>query len=233
MAKSKIHITGDIHGEIEKLTSYHKTKPNDIVIIAGDFGVIWNNETDSKLNILQKNAEEKKILYLFIDGNHENFNKLNSYPEITLFGDKAGQIRANIYHLKRGRIYTINEHKFFCFGGATSIDKAQRTPYLSWWPEEECNSQERRQAIKNLKKIDFKPEYILTHTAPRQILEMVKKVKGIYNIEDKTQDFLASIYLRIMEGNPNLKTWFFGHFHTDYSSPKKRICALYQKFKTI
>lgn len=233
MTKSKIHITGDIHGEIERLTSYDKTKPNDIVIVAGDFGVIWGASTDQKLNILQKDAEQKKILYLFIDGNHENFNKLNSYPEIMLFGAKAGQIRPSIYHLKRGRIYNINGRQFFCFGGATSIDKAQRTPFLTWWPQEECNSQERREAIKNLTKIEFKPEYILTHTAPKQILNLVKKIKGIYDLEDKTQDFLTSIYLQVMEANPNLKTWFFGHFHTDYSSPKNRICALYQKFKTI
>lgn len=233
MAKKRVHITGDLHGEIERLLSYSKAKPGDVVIISGDFGVIWQEKTDQNLDILQEDAEKKDILYLFIDGNHENFNKLNSYPEIRIFESKAGQIRPRIYHLKRGRYYTINGHHFFCFGGASSIDKHLRRPFLSWWPAEECNYEERREAIKTLESIDFKPEFILTHTAPRQILAKIKKLGEIYDIEDKTQDFLTELYLKIMIENPNLKTWFFGHFHINYSSPKNKFCAIYERFKII
>lgn len=233
MTNNKVHITGDLHGEIERLTSYQKTKPGDIVIVAGDFGVIWRDSTEQNLDLLEKDAEEKNIIYLFIDGNHENFSRLNQYPETNIFGAKAGAIRPRIYHLKRGNIYTILGHTYFCFGGAVSIDKGYRKPFISWWPEEECNSAERRNALKNLEKIDFKPEFIITHTAPKIILALIKELQPIYDIQDKTQDFLADLYLKIMQENPDLKMWFFGHFHLDKSSPKNKFTCLYKKFKTI
>ena len=78
MTNSKVHITGDLHGEIERLTGYQKTRPRDIVVIAGDFGVIWRDSTEQNLDLLEKDAEEKNIIYLFIDGNHENFSRLTS-----------------------------------------------------------------------------------------------------------------------------------------------------------
>lgn len=233
MQKNKVHITGDLHGDAERLTSYTKTIPGDIVIIAGDFGIIWHDATDKKLDALQKDAEGKNINYLFIDGNHENFNLLNQYPVTQIYGAKAGMIRPNIFHLKRGNIYTILGHTYFCFGGALSIDKGYRKAFISWWPEEECNSADRRTAIKNLEKINYRPEYIITHTAPKDILKLIKELQPIYEIQDKTQDFLASLYLKIMQENPDLKMWFFGHFHIDYSAPKKKITCLYKAFKTI
>ena len=71
-----IHITGDIHGEVNRLLEYNKTKPGDIIIITGDFGMLWRRNDFSKISKLNKAAEEKNIMYLFCDGNHENFELL-------------------------------------------------------------------------------------------------------------------------------------------------------------
>ena len=94
-----IHITGDTHGEVSRLTEYKDTKPGDTVIITGDFGMLWRRNDFTKISKLNKAAEEKNITYLFCDGNHENFEILEAYPEEEKYGGKVGKISKYIYHL--------------------------------------------------------------------------------------------------------------------------------------
>lgn len=228
-----IYITGDIHAEVERLINFKKAKSGDTIIITGDFGLLWNPKNQTKLKALIKHAEEKNIEYLFIDGNHENFTMLNSLPEEKRYNGKVGKISDKILHLKRGEIYTIYGYKFFCLGGALSIDKGLRTAYKSWWPEEEISEDEKINALKNLEKINFRPDYIITHTAPK---ELVKKLRGISlytGISDPTQDFLDYLYEAIYIMNPDLKCWYFGHFHIDQSSPKNKFKAMFEKTRIL
>ena len=78
-----IYVTGDTHGHrnFYKLLEFSKMHPNlnknDFVIIAGDFGAVWNERT------LKQDLEPYEKLpfsVLFVDENHENFDLLNSYP---------------------------------------------------------------------------------------------------------------------------------------------------------
>lgn len=92
---------------------------------------------------------------LFIDGNHENFDRLNKYPEIDMFGGKVGKIEEGIYHLKRGYVYEIQECKILTFGGANSIAKHTLTEGVDWWKEEKFNYNESNRAFDNLEKHNF------------------------------------------------------------------------------
>lgn len=60
-----IHITGDTHGEVSRLTEYKNTKPGDTVIITGDFGMLWRRNDFTKISLLNKTASERNITYLF------------------------------------------------------------------------------------------------------------------------------------------------------------------------
>ena len=76
-----IYITGDVHGYIDfeklnKLNDYDISY-DDTLIILGDAGICWSKEQDK---IVAKLYEKLKITVIFIDGNHENFDILNSYP---------------------------------------------------------------------------------------------------------------------------------------------------------
>lgn len=76
---STIYIFGDTHGmiDIEKVFLIDESyKQNDFIIICGDFGVIWGDEIDSNESILIKEFKKLPCEILFIDGNHENFNRL-------------------------------------------------------------------------------------------------------------------------------------------------------------
>ena len=128
---SRIFITGDTHGELEINKLGAKQFPigvslskDDYVIICGDFGLIWDNgKTD---NYWLEWLSVKPFTILFIDGNHENFDLLESYPVKEWNGGKVHQIKDNIFHLMRGQIFTINNKTFFTMGGATSTDKDRR-----------------------------------------------------------------------------------------------------------
>jgi len=80
-----IWITGDTHGEIDihKLNrdSFPEQKEmtkKDYVIIAGDFGFIWNMDKEDKWWL--KWLKERNFTTLFIDGNHENHEILDNMP---------------------------------------------------------------------------------------------------------------------------------------------------------
>ena len=131
-----IFITGDTHGDIDfaKLKIFadknSRLTKNDYMIIAGDFGAVCNEDTlESDLKLYT----ELPFTVLFVDGNHENFNILNSLPIEEWPGGKVHKIKPNIYYLMRGQIFEFERNTFCTFGGATSIDKLYRTEYISWW----------------------------------------------------------------------------------------------------
>lgn len=225
MKTNNVYITGDMHGSFDTISEYLLTlKKNDWLIIAGDFGIPWtpikNLGYEHELEALQ--LLSNKINACFIDGNHENFDLLKTFPiEETSIG-KVRNVNG-VYQLLRGEIYQINNQTIFTFGGARSIDKAYRTPYVSWWPDEECNYQEIENAITNLEKVNWTVDYVITHTAPIAFSGMhqdIIKNKG----ECNTQAFLSSISSKI-----NYKKWYFGHFHDDINSEKLKARLLFEK----
>jgi predicted phosphodiesterase len=129
-----IYITGDIHGNIKRFSkkAFPEQKEltcDDIIIIMGDFGVIWSSDADKEEKYDLDILENKKYTIAFIDGNHENFDRLNSFPVIDWHGGNVHQIRSNVFHLMRGQIYDIEGKTFFAFGGASSHDiKGCATP---------------------------------------------------------------------------------------------------------
>lgn len=96
-----ILVTGDTHGTIDydKVDCLNKNKilgKNDYLIIAGDFGGVWNSYT-----LEESLAPYAKLPFtvLFVDGNHENFDLLNAYPVSIWNGGKIHKIKDNIIHL--------------------------------------------------------------------------------------------------------------------------------------
>lgn len=210
-----ILLTGDIHGTngFKKLHNLKKLNLtyNDYLVVLGDFGVIWHNLTSEYYDKNQeglgwlKNNVDCKIL--FIDGNHENFDRLNVYPVSEWSGGRVHEINEQVIHLMRGQIFNIEGNSFFTMGGARSIDKPFRTEFLSWWKEEEPSGQEYDEGIVNLEKVDFNVDYILTHDAPSHIVKNFK-----YKGEDSINKYLEFL---IVKYGISFKKWYFGHHHRD------------------
>jgi len=228
-----VFITGDTHGNIDifKLSAKKwrigsSLTKNDYLIICGDFGLIWdlNNSRDEEKHWLDW-LTNKPWTTLFIDGNHECFPRLLSYPEIEMFNSKVGKITDSIYHLKRGNIYTIENKTFFCFGGARSEDKENRVEFISWWKEELPSYAEYLQGISSLVSVNKTVDYIITHTAPASLIHKITQFKF-----NDTEYDLTLFFDQLLQ-EVNFKRWYCGHLHIDESF--ENIICLYNKIVNI
>jgi len=251
-----IYITGDIHGNPRRLSveSFYEQKEmtvqeENFVIILGDFGLIWNRERESFeeetwLDVL----ERKPFITLFIDGNHENFDRLNSYPVKTWNGGQVHEIRPHVLHLMRGQVFTIEDRTFFTFGGASSHDiqdgildyegwreKAMeldcqgkhmyRINGLSWWPQELPTLNEMQTGITSLWEHNNKVDFILTHSPSTSQLYLLGG-KGLYE-PDRLSNYLEEI-----RATTEYKKHFMGHMHINKAINYKDI-VLYEQIIRI
>ena len=209
-----IYITGDTHGEVSRFEEIHeqyRLTEKDMLIVAGDFGCIfglgWRDE--HKLDALAK------LPYgiLFIDGNHECFPQIFSYPEEIWCGGRVHHIRPNILHLMRGQVFTIDGISVFTMGGGYSIDMACRIPGRSWWPEEMPNDDEYAEAWSNLAKHDNKVDVIVSHAAPEETMQMFEQTGVISHCflqEGRLNAFLEEVRQSVQH-----RHYYFGHMHLD------------------
>lgn len=218
-----IYITGDTHNciDFQKLsyknwTLSKKLTKNDFLIIAGDFGLPWDN-SKTDVNLI-KWYDEKPYNVLFIDGNHENFSLLNKFPKEEKFGGTVSKISDNIYWLRRGEIYNICGKTIFTFGGAHSIDKDFRIENVSWWAEEAPTTEEFNYGLKNLEKYNNKVDLIITHDCPYSI---AKKIYYWCENDDIKK------YFDLLKNNIQFNNWYFGHHHIDSSFEDGKFVGLY------
>ena len=247
-------VTGDIHGDprrfsIDAFPEQKEMTRDDYVIILGDFGLVWANTKDE--NYWLDWLNNKPFTTLFVDGNHENFDLLYTYPVVDYHGGKAHKIRENIYHLMRGYVFDIGGKKFFAFGGASSHDiqdgildpsefdneedfkkvyhsfrkrgKMFRVKGVSWWEQEMPNDEELERGKESLKAVNNEVDFVISHCAPQE----VQAVMG-YTDRDK----LTWYFNNLLWNGLKFTRWFFAHLHENKQIMGKFIC-LYEQIVRI
>ncbi|MCR5733480.1 MAG: metallophosphoesterase [Lachnospiraceae bacterium] len=224
-------ISGDTHGmlDIGKVVDFFNEHEgeytsDDYLIICGDVCVCGFSASEERET--RKVLRNLPVTTLFIDGNHENFEQLNSYGVDTWNGGKVHFIESGIIHLMRGQVFDIDGTSFFTFGGAYSIDKMYRTEGLSWFPEEIPSRKEYEEGWRNLEKTDFKVDYILTHSGPREVAAAM----GYGEMSDDEIELRQ--YLQRVADNTDFTAWYFGHFHVDDQVEDMFFC-LYDELTVI
>ncbi len=240
-----IYITGDTHSDFSRFTEENfpiqsEMTKDDYIIICGDFGGVWTSEEESSR---EKDAldwlDNKSFTTLFVDGNHENYTRLYKYPMEEWNGGKVHKIRDSVLHLMRGEIFDIDNKKIFAFGGARSHDiqdgilnldeeekiyeYRKRGAYFrirdfSWWDLELPTKQEMKNGIKNLEKINYKVDYIISHCCPTSIQALINSTYK--------RDILTD-YLQQISEKCTFKRWYFGHYH-DYKQINSQFTLLYE-----
>lgn len=250
-----IYITGDTHGKLQErfgvknFPEQRSMSEGDYVIVLGDCGLIWDSKQSAEERYLIRWLDEKKWTTLFIDGNHENFDRLlfDEFEEVEFCGGRAKKISEKIYYLMRGEMYTIEGKTFFCFGGAQSHDidnlldpendpnwkrkrknfekawESYRVIGRSWWARELPSQEEMTHGCEVLEKAGWKCDYVLSHTPPASA---VKKYS-----EDYEPD-LAANYLEKIKSKLSYRHWFCGHLHGSANITKK-IHLLYRDIVKI
>ncbi len=229
-----VYLTGDLHGEID-FYKINRIPPDcEKLIILGDFGVIFDpDETETEKNLLNK-LEKLEIPILFIDGNHENFTRLNAFPRENKFENEVGVIRNNIFHLLRGNIYNIDDNKIFVMGGGLSIDKKYRTENISWWKEEEPSREEIENAFNSLEAVNNTVDYIFTHSMPSKLKSYLKGSfieNGFYDSKGSSHSYTEKFLDELL--NIEFRIWYFGHYHTNIIIEDEKygkFVGLYEEF---
>lgn len=227
-----LYITGDTHGfedwekiNTDRFPEQKKLTREDYLIITGDFGGVWDAaETDA---YVQKAYNRRNFTTLFIDGNHENHDLLDKYTVETWHGGKVHKISDHIIHLMRGQVFTIDGVTFFTMGGAESTDKKYRKEGVSWWAREMPSDDEFEEALKNLSKVNFDVDIVLTHCAPEGYIG--KNMRPVFNsdisrllaanmagVVDRSGNRLTRFLDElIIEHDLKFNHWYFGHYHRD------------------
>lgn len=219
-----IYITGDTHGDIDrfKTSDFRKIHKGDTLIICGDFGFIWNGSKSEK-SVLKK-LSGKDYTIAFIDGCHENFDLLESYPVETWNGGKIHRISGNIVHLMRGEIFTIENKKIFTFGGGHSHDYEFRRDSENWWEREQPTHEEITNALHNLHENGNRVDYIITHEPPASLKDCLK--------DDVLQRIEVHAFFEELIKTCHYEKWFFGKCHVDRHIPVK-FYAVFSKLYSI
>ena len=224
----RVFLTGDCHCNIDWTSLVMFCRDNadtltkdDLIVVLGDFGAFWTSHGKTK--------EERKVLRFyekapcqiaFVEGNHENFPVINSFPIETRWGGTVGVGHTNVYHLKRGQIYTWGKSKVFTFGGGDSLDKEYRIPFLHWWPEEQPSAKEMDFALENLEKHNNSVDYILTHDLPRDIL------KDIFGSGAGNKSTISKFF-DVIWTQTKFYRWFAGHVHRELTLAHGKVFTLY------
>ncbi|MBQ1312358.1 MAG: metallophosphoesterase [Blautia sp.] len=245
-----IYITGDCHQDFRRFSTrvflqQKEMAKNDYVIVCGDFGGVWNRKEENKEEKhLMDWLEEKSFTTLFVDGNHENFDRLDAYPVEHWHGGKVHKIRPSVIHLMRGQVFEIDGRSIFAFGGARSHDikggilepgdknllaRARRLekeglPYrvnhISWWEREMPTEEEMEEGRRNLAAYRNTVDIIVTHCCAASTLSLLGRGSG-------DQDNLTA-YLEEIRQKTDFRKWFFGHYHEDRPVNDREV-LLYEK----
>lgn len=234
-----VYITGDVHAEFNKFSTKNfprqkEMSRDDYIIVCGDFG-IWHDCPSERYWL--KWLAKKPFTLLFVDGNHENFDRLNNeFPVVDFHGGKAHKIRDNVYHLMRGYVFDLCEKKFFAFGGASSHDIQDGILYLedypsrkallddysrrtrngqmlrinkiSWWKGELPTEEEMQRGRDNLEKVSYKVDYVISHCLPQS---MVVHLCG----GGTDSDVVTRYFEKLVQDGLQFKQWYVGHYHKD------------------
>ena len=253
-----IYITGDTHGDFRRFSADNfpegKTlTKKDYVIICGDFGGIWDvKESSPQEKYWLDWLNGKPWTTLFVDGNHENFDRLNSLPAERWHEGYVHIVRSSILHLMRGNRFIIDNCTIFAYGGAPSHDvydgildrenyqtdaifkfhvkqyqkqhKAFRINHISWWKDELPTDAEMRRGIKNLEKANWIVDYAITHCPPREVCKWF----GYYD-----SDKLIVYFDELLKHGLKFKEWWSGHLHKNEYGIYGKYNLIYEDFVRI
>lgn len=212
-----VYITGDCHGDFERIVEFCEdactTAEDDVLVILGDAGINYHGiPTD---NDLKQMLSDLHITLLCIHGNHEmRPETIETYEEVEWNGGNVyiEQEYPNLLFAKDGEVYNLDGRRCIAIGGAYSIDRYSRTPYVSWWPDEQPSDEIMSNVQMQLTKEYWDVNVVFSHTCP---LKYIPREEFLPNINQDTVDRSTEEWLDSIEDRLKYDIWYCGHWHTD------------------
>lgn len=209
-----IALLGDIHGYAGTLRNMAKLaakKGASVMIQVGDFGVY-----EGTLANLIDAARQSPIPIYFIDGNHEDYRIIASWPKDEGFGDGLVHLGEKLTYVPRGMVLELDGRRVGFLGGAGSIDYAYQKQGITWFEVEEQIKDIEVDLLVQQGPVDI----LVTHTPPRDFIdrhfdktrEDAIRARRFFGAADDWFDPSADKVQRAWEalGKPRL---FCGHMH--------------------
>ena len=224
-----VYLTGDIHGDPERVVQFclsMKPRRTDTIILLGDVAA---NYTGGQRDEWVKHTLEKfKINILCIHGNHEmRPSTIESYKLKEWCGGMVWYEEAypHLLFAKDGEIYTIEGKSYLAIGGAYSVDKSYRIERnYGWWADEQPSEEIKHFVESQIDKVK-RVDYVLSHTCP---FKYEPREAFLNFIDQSTVDDSTERWLDKIEETLEYKLWFCGHWHID-----KRIDKMHFLFKSF
>lgn len=134
-------MVGDVHGDLlfaSRMVEVARSHGIKQIVQLGDFG-IWDHRPDGKafLDKLNERSRISDVHWLFVAGNHENYDSLEDYESNRQHTpEDFVPIRSRIHWTRRVNTWNWEGWQWGAVGGAYSIDKEYRVPGNSWWHQE-------------------------------------------------------------------------------------------------
>lgn len=139
----RVAVVGDWHMNWRwgrRAIDHAKDQGAQGLLHTGDFAYTFQPEF---LDQLDSMLTSRGLRLWWVDGNHENHEKLQRWP---LAGDGTRPITDRIIHLPRGLRWQWAGVRFLALGGAYSVDRMARVPGREWWEQETLTRRQVHQA---------------------------------------------------------------------------------------
>lgn len=223
---SKILLAGDTHGSISHVRNVFAAacrQEAELIIQVGDYGYGWKFKqfkgTGGKLedeftHAVSELAEDTKIPFFFIDGNHENFDKLYEFP---VSDSGLRHIAPSVSHVSRGTMLYAYNCRILCCGGALSIDQGHRTLGKSYWAQEEITKEDVERCAQA-----GPADVLLTHEAPAESSIIDRHLTDRWPKELTERSYKQRMLVSEILRNSKARFQFHGHHHVrwDWKSPE-------------
>lgn len=207
----KLLLAGDTHGNIHQFNYLHyvmREREIGYGIVLGDFG-LWPGRYGKKfLNDLEELCVEDGIAWDWLDGNHEDHTRIQQWMQREDAYSRRHEVTPHVGYLPRSYRFEIDGCRFMTLGGAWSIDKDSRTPYIDWWPEEELTMADLMRALESTDPIDV----LLTHDMPADQEAVTAIGFRMAQGGDQNRRFVSEVMYAL---KPKLLA--HGHMHRRYS----------------
>ena len=221
---SKILLAGDFHGNAnhaERVFWRARAEGAEAVVQLGDYGFGWETRQYKGTGgvvecaftrTMEKFVARTDIPFYWIDGNHENFDLLEStlgglYPE----DDGTYMLRPGVFYIPRGTMLNWSGVRILCCGGAVSVDRRHRTPYVSWWPQEAITDENVERCA-----LQGEADILLTHDFPWECNIVDRHLAPYWGEEANTNSSLDRMRVSTILNECRAYAVFHGHLHIPY-----------------
>lgn len=220
---------GDLHGVWNRANFLIAKHRPSIVLQAGDFGWWPNFDNTTKIstgiwrrNMLDPLAPKRESKWsqqglrlgnsklYFCPGNHEDWIDLEA--RATSVNPHSVELFKNVFYMPRCSTLDLPDGRRVLFiGGASSIDKSERTAWYDWFPQETVT----------LEDIDALPDtsidIVVSHACPTEFKEQLNEDSDDWRVRDsywsqKFSDPSCHQLSKVLH-KYNPRYWIFGHYH--------------------